>query len=202
MHPVARGAVQFCTQGAHHGACAVYFAKAAKALQQQRTGFDRALLLKPAANSHTDSRSSAAPKNQFLQAAPACVSAGQFSRDHYVAPTLLKGHTSHLNYECRSAQHPRNHHGSAANSSQQPAGASYMDHCSSFSALPAVAAGMQTDYSKARGAKSQGWRRDGTQPGGGYSPILGHRQQQRLWSAVQAVPHAQPLYGQVLLCAC
>jgi hypothetical protein len=151
-------------------------AEAAKALQQQRTGFDRALLFKPASNSHTDSSSSssnAAPKKQFLQAARACVSAGQYPPDHDLAPCMLKGHTSHFNYECRSALHPRNQQGSAAGSSQQPAGAAYMDRYSSFSALPAGAAGMQADFSKGMGAKSQGWRRDGAQPSGGYKPRFG-----------------------------
>ena len=147
-------------------------AEAAKALQQQRTGFDRALLFKPAPNSHTDSSSSnAAPKKQFLQAARACVSAGQYPPEHDLAPCMLKGHTSHLNYECRSALHPRNQHGSAA--AHQPAGAAYMDRYSSFSALPAGAAGMQADFSKGMGAKSQGWRRDSAPPSSSYKARFG-----------------------------
>jgi hypothetical protein len=155
-------------------------AEAAKALQQQRVGFDRAqLFAKHGSGPVADgSSSSMAPKKQMLAAARAMVQSGQYAPEHDLAPCILRGHSSHLNFECQSSAHPRNRQAAAAGSSQ-PAGGAYMQPFSRGHTLPAGAAAMQGDSSKGMGAKSQHWWHQDSakgkiaQAGGGYRPNYG-----------------------------
>jgi hypothetical protein len=99
-------------------------AEAARNLMNLNLGYDKAALFSKdlgTPGGSGDSSSGVAPKKQLLQAAKACVQSGQFAADHDLAPCVMRGHTSHLNHECRSPAHPRNQR--ASSSSQQAAAA-------------------------------------------------------------------------------
>lgn len=153
-------------------------AEAAKTMAQQSMGFDRSALFAKAPGERSSSSSVLAPKKQMLEAAKACVQSGQYPPDHDLAPCLLRGHSSHLNNECRSAQHPRNQ---PAAGKGQPAAAAVQsaDRVANQSHADYAAGAVvpQADVGKGLGARSQQWcnKDDSQGRGSGYRPRDSYR---------------------------
>lgn len=78
--------------------------------------------------------------------------------DHDLAPCILREHSSHFNYECKSSQHPCNQQ--AAGKGQPAAAAMHAaDRMANLAHVDyaAGAVASQADAGKGLGARSQQW---------------------------------------------
>lgn len=138
--------------------------EAAKAMQSKALGFDRTALLARTGDTGASNHSkpdASNPRKQLVQTARALAQSNQLPPDHDLAPCMLRGHSAHLNCECKSSQHPRNR--SSSSTFAQPAAGAFMGLPTLPTPVAAAAAVPQGDAAKGLGAKTPWWRKEGAQ---------------------------------------